>query len=167
HAVFDRALELRDLLKFEFFFPATDAFVGDVRHELLRHNSEWRSLLAEGDIDTLLGDFEPTLAPLVLRPFIESYRVVAEVIERNAYVSTLDEKTIKKDAMSLGGQYLRQGDIASPESVSNPLFDTAIALTKYLGLLDPCATSINDRGAHATRLRRLVDQIAQLAERSI
>ncbi|GBE26074.1 glycerol-3-phosphate acyltransferase [bacterium BMS3Bbin02] len=165
HSVFDKALELRDLLKFEFFFPATDAFLGDVRHELLRHNDEWRSLLVAGDIDTLLSSFEPALAPLALRPFIESYRVVAEVIERNAYVSTLDEKTIKKDAMSLGGQYLRQGDIVGPESVSNPLFDTAIALTKYLGLLDPCATSIDDRQTHAARLRTLVDQLAQLANR--
>ncbi len=167
HSVFDKALELRDLLKFEFFFPATDAFLGDVRHELLRHNSEWRSLLVAGDIDTLLSDFDPVLAPLALRPFIESYRVIADVIERNAYVSTLDEKTVKKDAMSLGGQYLRQGDIASPESVSNPLFDTAIELTKYLGLLDPCATSIRDREAHAARLRLLVEQLTQLANRPV
>lgn len=162
-SVFDEALELRDLLKFEFFFPAIDAFVGEVRHELLRRNSSWRSLLESGDVGALLHGFDPKMAPLVLRPFFESYRIIAEVIERDTYVAQLDEKTIKKDAMSLGGQYLRQQAIASPESVSNPLFESALSLAKYRNLLEGSPTSISNRLEFAATMRLLCDQVAELA----
>ena len=162
-SVFDEALELRDLLKFEFFFPAIDAFVGEVRHELLRRNSSWRSLLKSGDVGALLHGFDPKMAPLVLRPFFESYRIIAEVIERDTYVSQLDEKTIKKDAMSLGGQYLRQQAIASPESVSNPLFESALSLAKYRNLLEGSPTSISNRLEFVATMRLLCDQVAELA----
>ncbi len=166
HAVIAEALELRDLLKFEFFFSSRDEFEVEIRFELQDHQPEWRKRLAAGDVDSVLRGFDPFTSPAVLRPFIEAYQVVADLIADAAYHGTIDEDQLRKDAMALGKQYELQGKIKTPESVSNVLFDAAIQLTHNRKLFTPGPDMIERRLEFADELRRYVgylDSISAIA----
>ncbi|MBK6873014.1 MAG: hypothetical protein IPG94_17085 [Kineosporiaceae bacterium] len=75
------ALALRDLLKFEFFFGSRTDFLADLRQEL----TLLTGVTASADTDLspqaareLLAGSRPHLAPLVLRPFLDAYLLVAD-----------------------------------------------------------------------------------------
>ncbi len=166
HAVVEEALALRDLLKFEFFFSATDDFEVEIRFELTDHRPDWRTLLAAEDVGAVLRGFDPFQSPAVLRPFIEAYRVVADLIEQAAYHSHIDEDQLRKDAMALGKQYVLQGRSKTAESVSNVLFDAAIQLAHNRKLFAAGPDMVERRKAFAAETRKIIgylDSIAAIA----
>lgn len=156
HAVMNEALALRDLLKFEFFFSSSQDFEVEIRFELSDHHPEWRSLLEAKDIDAVLRGFDPFQSPAVLRPFIEAYQVVADLISAAAYHATIDQDQLRKDAMSLGKQYQLQGRIKTAESVSTVLFDSAIQLAANRKLFAQGPDMVDRRKAFADEIRRIV-----------
>ncbi len=163
HAVIGEAMEIRDLLKFEFFFASRDEFERQIRLELSEHDVDWRDHLDAGEVRKVLAGFDPFFAPAVLRPFVEAYQVVADLIEHSAYHSTIDLDKLRKDAMALGKQYRLQGRIKSPESVSNVLFDSAIDLATNRGLFQAAADMVERRKAFASEIRELVGLIDSLS----
>ncbi len=165
----EESLRLRDLLKFEFFFPDKDAYREEILAELALQDADWRRALAGGAdaARALLGRMRPFRAHLVLRPFLEAYRVVGDALERHASTDSLEAATLVGECLGLGQQYQLQRRLRSAESVSKVLFGTAIRLADNRRLLtgsdDEIATR---RRAFATELRqaiRRVDQIEALA----
>ena len=166
HAVVEEAMAIRDLLKFEFFFSPRDEFEREIRFELSDHDVDWRDHLGAGEARKVLTGFDPFFSPTVLRPFIEAYRVVADLIEQAAFHSTIDQDQLLKDAMALGKQYLLQGRIRSAESVSNVLFDSAIDLATNRGLFDVGPDMVERRKGFAAEIRRIsgyIDSISAIA----
>jgi glycerol-3-phosphate O-acyltransferase len=165
-AVVEEALAIRDLLKFEFFFSSREEFEQEIRFELGDHDVDWRDHLAVGEARKVLTGFDPFFSPTVLRPFIEAYRVVADLIEQAAFHSTIDQDQLRKDAMALGKQYLLQGRIRSAESVSNVLFDSAIDLATNRGLFAVGPDMVERRKGFAAEIRRIsghLDSISAIA----
>ncbi len=160
--VIAESLAIRDLLKFEFFFVPSDEFVDQIRFELADHDPEWRNHLASGEVHKVLEAFRPFQAPAVVRPFIDAMRVVADLIEAEAFHGAIDADQLRKDALALGNQYLLQGKIASAESVSKVLFDSAIDLAKNRGLLDLAPDMVDQRKAFARQLTDLVTRFERL-----
>jgi glycerol-3-phosphate O-acyltransferase len=154
---------IRDLLKFEFFFSATDEFNQEIRRELEDHDVDLQQHLEAGDVVAILDRFRPFVSPALLRPFFEAYRVVGDLIEENAYQTGLDKDSIRRDALQLGKQYLLQGLVAKPESVSKVLFESAISLADNRGLFTDGPTTIEDRKAFAAELRDAVQHLEELA----
>ena len=78
------AMQLRDLLKFEFFFADRDAFRGTLRRELADRDPNWEETLARSadGAHELVKRSRPFNAHRVLRPFLEAYRVVADRLEQ-------------------------------------------------------------------------------------
>ena len=74
----DEAKRMRDLLKFEFFFPARAGFEDDLRTELELLVGEDVTELTPVRARELLVTARPHLAHLVLRPFLDAYLVVAD-----------------------------------------------------------------------------------------
>ncbi len=166
NAVIAEALALRDLLKFEFFFSSRDGFEMEIRFELTDHHPDWRILLGDGRAEEVLMRFDPFQSPAVLRPFIEAYQVIADLIEQDAYHSKIDEEQLRKDAMALGKQYLLQGRINTAESVSNVLFESAIQLAANRKLFSAGPDMVERRQAFAEEIRRYVgylDSISAIA----
>ncbi|MBI5503903.1 MAG: glycerol-3-phosphate 1-O-acyltransferase [Deltaproteobacteria bacterium] len=133
-----QALALRDLLKFEFFFPERSAFVSELGDEMTLHESAWQGKLRAGgkEIEALLLEIKPLNAHRVLRPFLEAYRVVADLLARRDPADKLDEGRFLSQCLALGKQYQLQRRIMRAESVSKVLFQTALRLAGNRGLLD-------------------------------
>jgi glycerol-3-phosphate O-acyltransferase len=156
------AIQIRDALKFEFFFSGREEFEDEIRAELRHRDVDYRATLAAGGARALLSRFRPFLAPAILRPFLEAYLVVGDVIERHAYESTLDRKALGDEALALGKQYLLQGKLRSTESVSSVLFDSALSLADNRGVFDATADMVERRLGFAAELRALTERVALL-----
>jgi glycerol-3-phosphate O-acyltransferase len=162
-------MRLRDLLKFEFFFAEKEEFRAELKDELAFHDVNWEDELAAGpeSIQALVQHIRPFSAHRALRPFLESYRVVAEVLERCDTVSELLEKDLLEQCLGLGKQYVLQHRIQSASSVSQVLFEGALKLAGNRGLLLPNTPGLADqrRAFHSelTNTLRRVDAIEALA----
>ena len=172
-AFWDAALALRDLLKFEFFFPDRAHFVAELRAELSLHVPSWERALEAGsdEITSLLPRLRPFHAHRILRPFLEAYRVVADALVREPAGEKLDDAAFLRRCLALGKQYSLQGRVARQESVSQALFATALKLARHRGLAASEAVDLDARRrAFAAELRediRRVDAIEALVRARI
>ena len=165
----DAAMALRDLLKFEFFFAEKDEFRSEVETELRLHDADWEHALGRGRnaIEQLVRRVRPFSAHRVLRPFLESYRVVADGLARRDPAATFDEPAFIASSLALAQQYQLQRRVHSAESVSKVLFATALRLAKNRRLVDPGPDVGERRQRFAAEIRdalRRVDAIGALAQ---
>ncbi len=70
---------LRDLLKFEFYFKDRDEHRRQVRAEMDRHDPAWEERLRAGP-ESLLSAMRPLVSHVIVRPFVDAYRLVADVL---------------------------------------------------------------------------------------
>ncbi|TQS43281.1 glycerol-3-phosphate 1-O-acyltransferase [Cryptosporangium phraense] len=129
------ALELRDLLKFEFFFSDKDAFRAELHRELDLIDPEWRSRLNEPS--TLLASLPVHLAHRVLQPFLEAYWVVAQRLAARDPRVPVEAKPFTRECLDVARQLRMQQQLASSESISGELFATALKLASNRDLVDP------------------------------
>ncbi len=134
----DAVMELRDLLKFEFFFSEKELFRGEIARELALNDRDWERSLRSGSdsIRTLLSSFNPFHADRVLRPFLEAYRLLADHLEQCDPGEPFDADRCLEGCMALGKQYHLQHRIRSTASVSQVLIRTALRLADNRGLLE-------------------------------
>ena len=133
----DEVMRMRDLFKFEFFFPEKEAFREEVRESLDLNHRNWEQRIEnyEVDPDEMIRRSRPYLSHRVLRPFLESYRVVADQLATLPPSEPFEEKRFLKDCLGLGRQYELQKRIHASDSVSKALFQTALKLAKNRDLL--------------------------------
>jgi len=167
-AFWDEIARLRDLLKFEFYFRERDEHRREVAAEMSRHDPSWESLVrsGQGAADGLLAGMRPLVSHVVVRPFVEAYRLVADVLAHDDAV--VPDSEVVRRALGLGRQYVAQHRLRSSESVSALLFQTALQLARNRGLLEAGADLAERRAAFLAELRDLVrrlDQIENLAIR--
>ncbi|HJY04646.1 MAG TPA: glycerol-3-phosphate 1-O-acyltransferase, partial [Streptosporangiaceae bacterium] len=103
---------LRDLLKFEFYFREREEHRREISAEMSRHDPSWESRLRSGAADALLAEMRPLVSQVIVRPFVEAYRLVADVLateDVSAGVDTLaDDAEVTQRALGLGHQYVAQ-----------------------------------------------------------
>jgi glycerol-3-phosphate O-acyltransferase len=160
--LWEESLRLRDLLKFEFFFPQRDVFLGELRHELKLQDSLWEERVRAGgqEIHGLLRSLRPFNAHRTLRPFLEAYQVVGDTLERQDPERPIEEETFLRECLGLGRQYHLQRRIRSPESVSKVLFQTALKLARNRELVEVGPPDLRERReAFAEEIRRVVRRI--------
>ncbi|MBD8052300.1 glycerol-3-phosphate 1-O-acyltransferase [Rhodococcus ruber] len=136
-AAWEEAKAVRDLLKFEFFFPDRDKFEADMRDELALLMPSWRDALP--DVELALAALLETgffMAHRALRSFFDAQLVVAERLARRDPALQVDRKTFLDECVAVGRQMLLQGRLFGPESVSSELFTTALQLAANRGLLE-------------------------------
>jgi glycerol-3-phosphate O-acyltransferase len=165
-AVWKEALRLRDLLKFEFFFARKREFAEEVRAEveLMAPGWESRSTTA-GEVEGYLRDQPLLLAPRVLRPFVEAYRVVADELARRTPPEPTDEKRFLADCVQVALQQQARGRLVARESVSKELFGGALRLAANRGLDD--AESRHAFARETADVDRRLGVIVQMARRLI
>lgn len=156
----DEALQIRDLLKFEFFFPEKDIFKTEIRQELERHISDWESLIEDSSNNTkdILLKIRPYMAHRALRPFLEAYMVVADALALWGN-KPYQEVDFLASALALGRQYLLQRRLHRAESVSKTLFASAASLAANRGLTSQSSDSSARRQEFANYLHLVLRRI--------
>ncbi len=160
-AFWSQVMRLRDLLKFEFYFADSAAFRGHIAEEMAWHTDWEASVAAGGDgIARLLHDKKPLMSHAMLRPFIEAYEIVADVLrEAPAEVS---EKELTARALGVGRQLAAQRQVRSNESVSALLFTTARQVVADQGLLQPGPDLAARREAFLEELRGILADMGRV-----
>ncbi len=166
------AYRLRDLLKFEFFFPERTEFAAEMTAEMLLADPDWHSRTADGsvgsDILARLADSGFIMAHRVLRSFFDAQLVVAERLAAQD-PAVLDRKQFIDECLAVGQQMLLQQQLHSHESVSSELFTSALKLADNHGLLVTEGSTVDAddlrrrRRAFADELRTIGDRISRAA----
>jgi len=165
----NEVMNLRDLLKFEFFFPEKDIFREEIRTERELTDRKWEKRIEAYELDPeeMIRRTKPFLAHRILRPFLESYRVVADQLTTLDPAQPVDEKRFLSDCLGLGRQYELQKRIHAADSISKVLFQSALKLADNRGLLEPGGLEVTEaRDAFAEEIRdavRRIDIIVALA----
>jgi len=154
-AFWDRVTRLRDLLKFDFYFADSAAFREHIAEEMAWHDG-WEAQVRAGghDIGELLHAKQPLMSPAMLRPFLEAYEIVADVL-RDA-PAEIGEKDLTKLALGVGKQYSAQGRVRTNEAVSALLFATARQVAADQGLLQTAPDLAERRRAFLAELRGIL-----------
>ncbi|MGY5308212.1 glycerol-3-phosphate 1-O-acyltransferase [Nocardia gipuzkoensis] len=160
----DEAFRLRDLLKFDFFFPDRGEFADQMVAEMLLVDPDWythtRHDTFGSDILAKLTASGFTMAHRVLRSFIDAQLVVAERLAARDAGDEIDRKEFITECVAVGKQMMLQQRLHSPESVSTELFTSALKLADNYGLLEtapedePAESSIEAAQRRAELLRR-------------
>jgi glycerol-3-phosphate O-acyltransferase len=166
-AFWDEIARLRDLLKFEFYFKERDEHRRQVAAEMARHDPAWESRLRSGPAaaDELLAGMRPLVSHVVVRPFVEAYRLVADVLVHDDTVTA--DSDVVREALGLGRQYVAQHRLRSAESVSALLFQTALQLARNRALLEPGPGLAARRAAFLAELRDLVRRLDRIEDLAI
>ncbi|MCU1639955.1 MAG: glycerol-3-phosphate O-acyltransferase [Nocardia sp.] len=166
------ALALRELLKFDFFFAGRAEFAGELWDEIaiMAGDSEHRlTEIQKDDAETWLADSTPLVAHLVLRPFLDAYRIVAHELTCAPGGEGFDEDQFLDSCLRLGKQWTLQHRIASEESVTQEMFGTALKLARHRGLLSNTAgdAEVTDRRRQlVAELDKVLQSIEVLAGRA-
>ena len=156
------AKRLRDLLKFEFFFPEKEQFQADLIAELTLMSPQWESLSGTDDsARQLLADAGFLMAHRVLRSFVDAQLVVAERLAARDPRQPIEPKAFFAECSGMGKQMLLQGRLHSPEALSRELFDNALKLAANRDLVDPGRDELRARrDQFAAEVRDVVARVA-------
>lgn len=140
----DRALALRELLKFEFFFAGRQQFERVIAEELEQVDPH-RPLVAHG----------------TLRSFLDAQLVVAErLVEHDPHV-VVDRTPFLAECLAVGRQRLLQRQLHGAESVSRELFTGALRLAAHRDLVDARGGDVRTaRRALLDEIRAFLDDLA-------
>ncbi|MBT8149019.1 MAG: glycerol-3-phosphate 1-O-acyltransferase, partial [Gammaproteobacteria bacterium] len=128
---------LRDLFKFEFFYAPKDEFRKQVDEELQHYYPEWESMLQESGsaAQKLLVTCRPLYAHATLLPFVEAYRVVADVLARAGDEPIMPIKECVKQSLAYARQAYLQQRITSEASIGKLMFENGYNLMANRGLV--------------------------------
>jgi len=153
-----RALELRDLLKFEFFFPEKDEFITAVSEELEVDVPGWEGVLgATGALGVMAKMGEPVAYWAVL-PFLDAYQIVGDELER--LHGPFDKKRFLEACLARARMYRIEERLFSGESASQVLFESALALARNRQLVEETPDVEERRRRFAEEIRDARDLAA-------
>ena len=115
---------LRDLFKFEFFYPDSQAFETQINEELCLEVPDWQNQLCENAENSrkILNALAPKLGHVALTVFAEAYSIGADVLMREADTINGDQAAFVDLCMSFGKQAYLQRRISSEASIGKLLF---------------------------------------------
>lgn len=164
------ALELRELLKFEFFFADREEFGNDIAQEMSLIDPDWATPAHRDDQSSdparrWLEHARPHFAHLVLRPYLDAYHVFADRLAARAPDETIDTGELLDHCLRVGQQWALQRRLGDEESVSLELFRTALRLAGHRGLMAPGGPELAERrNAFAAEIARASEQLTLISE---
>jgi glycerol-3-phosphate O-acyltransferase len=155
----ERMLALRDLLKFEFFFPEKDEFESSVCEDIEVDVPDWETSLANvGPLGVLAKMGEP-VAYWALLPFLDAYQIVGDELEDSRGV--FNEDRFLKACLARARMYRIEKRLISGESASQVLFKSALALARNRDLVEDGPEVANRRAHFAVEVRSARELAAQ------
>jgi glycerol-3-phosphate O-acyltransferase len=126
-------LDLRDLLKFEFFFQEKQDFLDSISADIEVDVPDWRQALSSTGAKAVLSRMGSPIAQWAVLPFLDAYQVVGDELEHTH--GTFNEKSFLKACLDRARMYRIEGRVISGESASQIMFRSALALADNRGLL--------------------------------
>lgn len=141
------AMRLRDLFKFEFFYPSSKEFKREIEVELSRNSINLTNVIDQRGQgrDQVLTDANPLVAHATILIFVEAYSVVLGVLSRHPADQQPDEQQCVAIALKEGRQAYLQRRITSEASIGKILFQNGYKLAENLGLTDSAGENIAAR----------------------
>ncbi len=121
---------LRDLFKFEFFYPPKKEYRENLKAELSRACPDWEMKLDEGGVllKSLTNRFQPLIGHAVFLPFVESYTVVLDILSRLEPGQAIDKQSCVEEALKEGRQAYLLRRITSEASIGKILFENGFKM---------------------------------------
>jgi len=163
---------LRDLFKFEFFYPSRKEFKREIEDELSRNSISLAKIVKQRNQgrDHVLTGIQPLVAHATLLIFVEAYTVVLDLLARLSPDQQLDEKKCIANALKEARQAYLQRRITSEASIGKILFQNGYKLANNLGLAAAGDENIGVRRTKVLRefkdLSERLERIAAIARRS-
>lgn len=154
----DETERLRDLFKFEFFYPEKRQYRQNLEAELTRSDPEWQAKLSHGGVmlKGLINRFQPLVGHAVFLPFVEAYTIILDILARLELGETIDKKACVETALKEGRQAYLLRRITSEASIGKILFENGFKMAAGLGLTgDSTAAVIAERKALLRKFRAL------------
>lgn len=130
------ALQLRDLLKFEFFFPRKRDFADDIRREVDLAQPGWASEdMTREQVLSALDQTHLYVSHRIIGPFLEAYLVVAQRLADCEPAAPIDRDAFVQACLGNARQSWLMHRLHSPESISRDLMQGALKLADNRGLL--------------------------------
>jgi glycerol-3-phosphate O-acyltransferase len=126
----DETERLRDLFKFEFFYPEKAVFRANIRSELTRVDADWEAKLAGGGplLKSLTNRFQPLCCQAVFLPFVEAYTIVLDILCRLQPGESVGKDRLVKQALEEGRQAYLLRRITSEASIGKILFENGFKM---------------------------------------
>lgn len=162
----EEALRIRDLLKFEFFFPPKQEFLHRLGAEMDIISQEWREVAPTATWldETFRATSGALFARRTLQPFFDAQLVVARrLVATDA--AAVDKDQLIADCLGLGTQLAMQGVVRSKDSVSKELYDAAFRLADNRGLVDSGGPGGTAGGDVAAGRRLWLAEVEEMRER--
>ncbi len=127
---------LRDLFKFEFYYPEKEVFRAELEAELGRTDPDWEARLDAGDagLRGLTSHFQPLMGHAVFLPLAEAYTIVFDILDGLDPGASLDQNTCIDMALREGRQAYLLRRITSEASIAKLLFENGYRLAEHLKL---------------------------------
>ena len=169
-SIWNHAMSLRQLLKFDFFFASRAEFSDELIAEVSLIDSAWEGrqvrepIVTRAQIDLWFERSKPHLAHIILRPFFDAYRVVADQLARWPHDRDVDEELLLERCLGFGQQQVLQAKLHSAESVTLELFRNALKLADNKGVLKGTGREVHERRrVFADNLRGIIEDLETLA----
>ncbi|GAB5488335.1 MAG: glycerol-3-phosphate 1-O-acyltransferase [Parasphingorhabdus sp.] len=149
---------LRDLFKFEFFYPAKEEYRENLKAELKRTDPDWDMKLDKGGplLKSLTNRMQPLIGHAVFLPFVEAYTVVLDILSRLEPGDVIDKKSCVERALKEGKQAYLLRRITSEASIGKILFENGFKMAAGLGLTgETTEETIAERKALLRKFRAL------------
>lgn len=144
--------QIRDLLKFEFFFAEREQFDAEIASDLAVDLPEWQKIFKRKGAAEVLDQLGEPVAHWALLPFLDGYQVVGDELE--SLNRSFDEKSFLKSCLDRSRMYRIENRRISGESASQVMFKSALSLAANRGLLDDGAEDARSRFAEEVRQAR-------------
>lgn len=169
-SIWNNAMSLRQLLKFDFFFATRAEFNREIIADITLIDPAWEGrdvrepVVTRSEIDRWFERSKPHLAHIVLRPFFDAYWVVADQLARWPQERDVDQDKLLERCLGYGEQLVLQDKLHSAESVTLELFRSAVKLANNRGLIEGRGAEVAERRrVFAERLRGIIDDLDRLA----
>ena len=163
------ALELRDLLKFEFFFPRKRKFAEDIRREVDIARPGWEhESLDEQEVLAALDHTHLYVSQRIIGPFLEAYAVLADRLAQLEPADPIDREALAQECLGIARQEWLMHRLHSPESISRDLMQGALKLADNRGLLGVGGDELRkERVAFRDELQAAVSRVSIIRRAAI
>ncbi|HKK75663.1 MAG TPA: HAD-IB family hydrolase [Saprospiraceae bacterium] len=161
-------MDLRDLFKFEFFYAKKPIFSRKIEGDLALFQRKPPITLRDDSINyrRLLSKQKVLVAPVVLFPYLEAYKVIVQGLKQLDTEYPFDENNFIESCLALGGELQWKGKIQRIESVSKPFLVNGIRLAKNLKLIptqeDPKTEELQYFEQQLEQYSRVIQQIQDI-----
>jgi glycerol-3-phosphate O-acyltransferase len=147
----DALLRLRDLLKFEFFFPEKEKFLEAIEIDISIDVPGWDRVLTTTGASEVLAKLGPPVAYWAILPILDAYQVVGDELE--SMRRRFEEKAFLKACLARARMYRIEEKLISGESASQVLFKSALSLAANRGLIEDAPGVALRRSEFAAEVR--------------